>query len=158
MWLHLNNILPASYNNFCFTSQDDATHPSLMIVYFGGNDFIGPHSSGLGPHVPLQEYIANTRKILVHNEVLLLYRSHYVFLHYCSLNIGDRYHHFQTHLILQWQILCKSFDLKPSNVLAYIFHYLSSLKLFRCAQYNSVLNSETWFYLSSFFSLWFIDL
>ncbi|XP_042026425.1 GDSL esterase/lipase CPRD49-like isoform X2 [Salvia splendens] len=37
--------------------------PSLVIVYFGGNDSTGPHSSGRGPHVPLPEYIENMKKI-----------------------------------------------------------------------------------------------
>ncbi|XP_020218472.1 GDSL esterase/lipase CPRD49 [Cajanus cajan] len=40
--------------------------PSLVIVYFGGNDSLLPHPSGLGQHVPLQEYIENMRKIAVH--------------------------------------------------------------------------------------------
>ncbi|KAJ1381355.1 SGNH hydrolase-type esterase domain [Sesbania bispinosa] len=40
--------------------------PSLVIVYFGGNDSILPHPSGLGQHVPLQEYIENMRKIATH--------------------------------------------------------------------------------------------
>ncbi|KAB1224358.1 GDSL esterase/lipase CPRD49 [Morella rubra] len=40
--------------------------PSLVIVYFGGNDSIRPHPSGLGPHVPLPEYIENMRKIALH--------------------------------------------------------------------------------------------
>lgn len=42
--------------------------PSLVIVYFGGNDSILPHpsGSGLGQHVPLQEYIENMRKIATH--------------------------------------------------------------------------------------------
>ncbi|KAK2361084.1 GDSL esterase/lipase CPRD49 [Trifolium repens] len=40
--------------------------PSLVIVYFGGNDSIAPHSSGLGPHVPLGEYIENMRKIAIY--------------------------------------------------------------------------------------------
>jgi len=35
-------------------------------VYFGGNDCIPPHPSGLGPHVPLGEYIENMRKIATH--------------------------------------------------------------------------------------------
>lgn len=43
-----------------------AVQPSLVIVYFGGNDSMGPHSSGLGPHVPLQEYVEHMRKIALH--------------------------------------------------------------------------------------------
>ncbi|AQK47308.1 GDSL esterase/lipase CPRD49 isoform X2 [Zea mays] len=46
--------------------KDSAVQPSLVIVYFGGNDSIAAHSSGLGPHVPLDEYIANMRKIAEH--------------------------------------------------------------------------------------------
>lgn len=46
--------------------KDAAVQPSLVIVYFGGNDSMGPHSSGLGPHVPLAEYIENMRKIAIH--------------------------------------------------------------------------------------------
>ncbi|CAL9008194.1 unnamed protein product [Prunus brigantina] len=46
--------------------KDAAVQPSLVIVYFGGNDSMGPHSSGLGPHVPLPEYIDNMRKIASH--------------------------------------------------------------------------------------------
>ncbi|KAL3521207.1 hypothetical protein ACH5RR_019356 [Cinchona calisaya] len=46
--------------------MDAAIQPSLVIVYFGGNDSMGPHSSGLGPHVPLPEYIENMRKIATH--------------------------------------------------------------------------------------------
>lgn len=40
--------------------------PSLVIVYFGGNDSIHPHPSGLGPHVPLEEYRENMKKIIIH--------------------------------------------------------------------------------------------
>jgi len=43
--------------------------PSLVIVYFGGNDSIAAHSSGLGSHVPLDEYIGNMRKIAEHLKV-----------------------------------------------------------------------------------------
>ncbi|XP_057433249.1 GDSL esterase/lipase CPRD49 [Lotus japonicus] len=50
--------------------KDAAAQPSLVIVYLGGNDSMGPHSSGLGPHVPLEEYVANMRKILVHIQSL----------------------------------------------------------------------------------------
>lgn len=46
--------------------KDAAVQPSLAIVYFGGNDSMGPHSSGLGPHVPLHEYVENMRKIGEH--------------------------------------------------------------------------------------------
>ncbi|KAJ6871370.1 GDSL esterase/lipase CPRD49-like isoform X1 [Populus alba x Populus x berolinensis] len=47
-------------------SKDAAIQPSLVIVYFGGNDSVHPHATGLGPHVPLPEYIENTRKIAMH--------------------------------------------------------------------------------------------
>ncbi|KAK4782686.1 hypothetical protein SAY86_007060 [Trapa natans] len=50
--------------------KDAAIQPSLVIVYFGGNDSTGPHSSGLGPHVPLPEYIENMRKIGEHLKCL----------------------------------------------------------------------------------------
>lgn len=49
--------------------QDAVIQPSLVIVYFGGNDSMGPHSSGLGPHVPLPEYVENMRKIAIHLKV-----------------------------------------------------------------------------------------
>ncbi|KAJ6742300.1 GDSL-LIKE LIPASE/ACYLHYDROLASE [Salix viminalis] len=50
--------------------KDAAKQPSLVIVYFGGNDSILPHATGLGPHVPLSEYIENIRKIAIHLESL----------------------------------------------------------------------------------------
>ncbi|XP_050214322.1 GDSL esterase/lipase WDL1-like isoform X2 [Mercurialis annua] len=46
--------------------KEAAIQPSLVIVYFGGNDSIHPHPTGLGPHVPLPEYIDNMRKIALH--------------------------------------------------------------------------------------------
>lgn len=57
----------------CFAIQDSATQPSLVIVYFGGNDSMGPHSSGLGPHVPFSEYVENMKKIASHLKVLSSY-------------------------------------------------------------------------------------
>ncbi|OAY79460.1 GDSL esterase/lipase CPRD49 [Ananas comosus] len=46
--------------------KDAPVQPSLVIVYFGGNDSMGPHPSGLGPHVPLPEYVENMRAIANH--------------------------------------------------------------------------------------------
>ncbi|KAM0000636.1 putative SGNH hydrolase-type esterase domain, SGNH hydrolase superfamily [Helianthus debilis subsp. tardiflorus] len=46
--------------------KDAASQPSLIIVYFGGNDSMELHPSGLGPHVPLPEYVENMRKIATH--------------------------------------------------------------------------------------------
>lgn len=54
--------------------------PSLVIVYFGGNDSIGKHPSGLGPHVPLEEYIENMRKIIIHIKVFNFFNSFDQFL------------------------------------------------------------------------------
>ncbi|KAF8044784.1 hypothetical protein N665_6833s0001, partial [Sinapis alba] len=45
---------------------DSVVQPSLVIVYFGGNDSILPHPSGKGAHVPLPEFIDNMRKIGEH--------------------------------------------------------------------------------------------
>jgi lysophospholipase L1-like esterase len=42
----------------------------LAIIYFGGNDSIHPHPSGLGPHVPLEEYVENMRKIANYLKVI----------------------------------------------------------------------------------------
>ncbi|CAA0830562.1 GDSL esterase/lipase CPRD49 [Striga hermonthica] len=46
--------------------KDAAIQPSLVILYFGGNDATNPHPSGLGSHVPLPEYIKNMKKMIVH--------------------------------------------------------------------------------------------
>ncbi|KAK9742353.1 hypothetical protein RND81_03G166400 [Saponaria officinalis] len=49
-----------------YARKDASVQPSLIIVYFGGNDSMGAHPSGLGPHVPLPEYVENMRKIATH--------------------------------------------------------------------------------------------
>ncbi|KZV52992.1 hypothetical protein F511_12225 [Dorcoceras hygrometricum] len=46
--------------------KDAFVQPSLVIVYFGGNDAVRPHPSGLGTHVPLLEYVENMKKIALH--------------------------------------------------------------------------------------------
>ncbi|KAK6231239.1 hypothetical protein QUC31_011471 [Theobroma cacao] len=46
--------------------KDAGAQPSLVIVYFGGNDSMEPHPLGLGPHVPLPEYVENMKKIAMH--------------------------------------------------------------------------------------------
>ncbi|XP_031261942.1 GDSL esterase/lipase CPRD49-like isoform X1 [Pistacia vera] len=46
--------------------KEASVQPALVIVYFGGNDSMHPHPSGIGPHVPLPEYIENMRKIALH--------------------------------------------------------------------------------------------
>ncbi|KAL2479476.1 GDSL esterase/lipase CPRD49 [Abeliophyllum distichum] len=46
--------------------KDAIVQPSLVVVYFGGNDSMQPHPSGLGSHVPLPEYIENMKKIGMH--------------------------------------------------------------------------------------------
>ncbi|GMN40295.1 hypothetical protein TIFTF001_009524 [Ficus carica] len=50
-------------------AQDAAVQPSLVIVYFGGNDSVQPHLSGLGTHVPLPEdgihFTAEASKVVV---------------------------------------------------------------------------------------------
>ncbi|KAL8206074.1 hypothetical protein R6Q57_009625 [Mikania cordata] len=46
--------------------KDDEVQPSLVIVYFGGNDSVLPHPDGQGAHVPLPEYVENMRKISIH--------------------------------------------------------------------------------------------
>lgn len=49
--------------------QDEPVQPSLVILYFGGNDATNPHPTGLGAHVPLPEYVENMRKMIAHIKV-----------------------------------------------------------------------------------------
>ncbi|CAI9298679.1 unnamed protein product [Lactuca saligna] len=46
--------------------KDEAIQPSLVIVYFGGNDSVLPHPNGLSSHIPLHEYVENMRNIGIH--------------------------------------------------------------------------------------------
>ncbi|CAN0863198.1 GDSL esterase/lipase CPRD49 [Linum grandiflorum] len=50
--------------------KDAQVQPALIIVYFGGNDSIHPHETGLGPHVPIPEFLDNMRKIILHLQSL----------------------------------------------------------------------------------------
>ncbi|RDX76812.1 GDSL esterase/lipase CPRD49, partial [Mucuna pruriens] len=64
---NLDKIFPKRIIFLLSSSIQDATiQPTLVIVYFGGNDSMHPHPSGDGFHVPLQEYIENMRKIAIH--------------------------------------------------------------------------------------------
>lgn len=42
---------------------------------------MGPHSSGLGPHVPLPEYVENMRKIAAHLQVYIFF-THRLLQHF----------------------------------------------------------------------------
>ncbi|KAK7836083.1 gdsl esterase/lipase cprd49 [Quercus suber] len=46
--------------------KDAAVQPSLVIVYFGGNDSMRSHPSAVSPQVPLPEYVENMRNIAIH--------------------------------------------------------------------------------------------
>ncbi|CAN1276781.1 GDSL esterase/lipase CPRD49 [Linum perenne] len=49
-----------------YSRKDAQVQPALIIVYFGGNDSIHSHETGLGPHVPLPEFVDNMKKIILH--------------------------------------------------------------------------------------------
>ncbi|KAG4152570.1 hypothetical protein ERO13_D04G130300v2 [Gossypium hirsutum] len=68
--------------------KDAAVQPSLVIVYFGGNDSTEPHPSGLGPHVPLPEYVENMKKIAMHLKGLSE-NTHVMFLSTPPVNEGQ---------------------------------------------------------------------
>ncbi|XP_022983664.1 GDSL esterase/lipase At2g38180-like isoform X1 [Cucurbita maxima] len=46
--------------------KDSAIQPSLVIVYFGGNDAVLPFPSSQKTLVPLPEYVENMKKIGIH--------------------------------------------------------------------------------------------
>ncbi|KAL8526667.1 hypothetical protein ACS0TY_015754 [Phlomoides rotata] len=50
--------------------KDEPIQPSLVILYFGGNDSTGPHPSGLGCHVPLPEFVENMKRMMLHIQSL----------------------------------------------------------------------------------------
>ncbi|XP_051130586.1 GDSL esterase/lipase CPRD49-like [Andrographis paniculata] len=60
-----NSRLALQYLHKIFPKEAEV-QPSLVIVYFGGNDAMHPHPSGLGSHVPLPEYLENMKKIYLH--------------------------------------------------------------------------------------------
>ncbi|KAL3654917.1 hypothetical protein CASFOL_000703 [Castilleja foliolosa] len=67
-----NSRLALQVLNQIFPKNTDIVQPSLVIVYFGGNDSMQPHPSGLGTHVPLLEYIENMKKIYIHLKEMIL--------------------------------------------------------------------------------------
>jgi hypothetical protein len=86
--------------------------PSLVIIYFGGNDSIHPHPSGLGPHVPLEEYVENMRKIANYLKVIndfspLLLQIFYLYIIFKKIN--SPYNFFlDCHDNLQYNLLVQS--------------------------------------------------
>lgn len=76
----------AAYFLLMVPVQDAAVQPSLVILYFGGNDATNPHSSGLGAHVPLPEFIENMKKIIVYIKVCF-FITHYFTLSTLIQNI-----------------------------------------------------------------------
>ncbi|KAL7136246.1 hypothetical protein ABFS83_10G016900 [Erythranthe nasuta] len=73
--------------------RDADIQPSLVIVYFGGNDAMHPHPSGLGAHVPLREYIENMKKIYLHLKSLSE-KTRIIFLTSPPLNVAMIREHF----------------------------------------------------------------
>src|SRR5574340_899493 len=46
--------------------KDSAIQPSLVILYFGGNDAVLPFPTSQVSYVPLPEYVENMKKIALH--------------------------------------------------------------------------------------------
>lgn len=72
------DILKLMCSRYVF-SQDSAIQPSLVIVYFGGNDAVLPFPSAQVPYVPLPEYVENMKKIAIHLKVNLLIHKLLIF-------------------------------------------------------------------------------
>ncbi|KAL3830171.1 hypothetical protein ACJIZ3_018973 [Penstemon smallii] len=108
--------------------KEAADQPSLVIVYFGGNDSIQPHPSGLGAHVPLPEYVENMKKIALHLKSLSdktrlifltsppvnedLIRQHFGNLHDNQARTNEYCHIYAEALV----DLCKQLDIKVINL------------------------------------------
>lgn len=56
--------------------QNDKIQPSLVILYFGGNDSTDPDFPN-SPNVPIDEYVENMRKIILHIKVNLFFLQHF---------------------------------------------------------------------------------
>lgn len=66
--LNCVDILKLMFLNY-IAYQDSPIQPSLVIVYFGGNDSVLPFPSSKKPCVPLSEYVENMKKIAIHLKV-----------------------------------------------------------------------------------------
>ena len=62
LYMKMLDILSLIYL-LVWLTQDAVQQASLIIVYFSGNDSVDLHPSGLGPHVPLPEYIENIKRM-----------------------------------------------------------------------------------------------
>ncbi|KAJ4786843.1 GDSL esterase/lipase CPRD49 [Rhynchospora pubera] len=58
-----NPSTPSLSSVFFQLNQDALVQPSLVIVYFGGNDLCTPHPYGFSSYMPLSEYKENIRQI-----------------------------------------------------------------------------------------------
>uniref|UniRef100_A0A7N0UNB5 SGNH hydrolase-type esterase domain-containing protein n=1 Tax=Kalanchoe fedtschenkoi TaxID=63787 RepID=A0A7N0UNB5_KALFE len=73
--------------------KDAAVQPSLVVVYFGGNDSVQENPSDVGARVPLPEFIDNMKKIGLHLKSLSE-RTRVIFLSPPSINEVQINEHF----------------------------------------------------------------
>lgn len=78
---------------------------------------MGPHSSGLGPHVPLPEYIENMRKIATHLQVRSSFFKHNLksYNEFFNFFINEHISASRYMIISQFYTSCKETDYSRVN-------------------------------------------